>query len=116
MPLHLTLKRKLGPASFLLVFEHELTHCIFAWLTFHRVTGFKEPRRTHHLLARTGQLVDHHISLFLSHGTSDLVGVFLPFFPLIWIKPLRPDSKRENYQPDSAVKIKQDLEYSLLVR
>ena len=28
-------------ASFLLVFEHELTHCIFAWLTFHRVTDFK---------------------------------------------------------------------------
>lgn len=28
-------------ADFLLTFEHELTHCIFAWLTFHRVTDFK---------------------------------------------------------------------------
>ncbi len=27
--------------SFLLVVEHELTHAIFAWLTFHRVTGLK---------------------------------------------------------------------------
>jgi len=28
-------------ARFLLTFEHELTHCIFAWLTLHRVTDFK---------------------------------------------------------------------------
>lgn len=27
--------------SFLLVLEHEITHAIFAWLTFHRVTGLK---------------------------------------------------------------------------
>ena len=27
--------------SFLLTFEHELTHAIFAWLTFHRVVGLR---------------------------------------------------------------------------
>lgn len=28
-------------ASIISTFEHELTHCIFAWLTLHRVTDFK---------------------------------------------------------------------------
>jgi hypothetical protein len=28
-------------ASLILTIEHELTHCIFAWLTLHRVTDFK---------------------------------------------------------------------------
>jgi hypothetical protein len=28
-------------ASLILTIEHELTHCIFAWLTLHRVTDYK---------------------------------------------------------------------------
>ncbi len=36
-------KRTLG--NFIVVLEHELTHALFAWLTFHRVVGFRATLR-----------------------------------------------------------------------
>lgn len=36
-------RRTLG--TFLVTLEHELTHAIFAWLTFHRVIGFRASLR-----------------------------------------------------------------------
>jgi hypothetical protein len=33
-------------ASFVVTLEHELTHAIFAWLTFHRVVGFRAGLRS----------------------------------------------------------------------
>lgn len=36
-------RRSLG--NFVVVLEHELTHAIFAWLTFHRVVGFRASLR-----------------------------------------------------------------------
>jgi hypothetical protein len=37
-------RRALG--SFIVVLEHELTHALFAWLTFHRVVGFRATLRS----------------------------------------------------------------------
>jgi len=36
-------KRTLG--NFIVVLEHELTHALFAWMTFHRVVGFRATLR-----------------------------------------------------------------------
>src|SRR5262245_39127376 len=35
------LLRRRTVGNFVVTFEHELTHAIFAWLTFHRVVGFR---------------------------------------------------------------------------
>ncbi len=37
-------RRSLG--GFIVVLEHELTHAVFAWLTFHRVVGFRASLRS----------------------------------------------------------------------
>jgi hypothetical protein len=41
---HLLLRRR-TVAGFFIVLEHEFTHAIFAWLTFHRVIGFRASLR-----------------------------------------------------------------------
>lgn len=41
---HLLLRRR-SLGSFIVVLEHEFTHAIFAWLTFHRVVGFRASLR-----------------------------------------------------------------------
>lgn len=37
----LVLLRRSALGRFIVTFEHELTHALFAWLTFHRVVGFR---------------------------------------------------------------------------
>lgn len=39
------LLRKRAVGTFIIVLEHELTHALFAWLTFHRVIGFRASLR-----------------------------------------------------------------------
>jgi hypothetical protein len=42
---HLLVLRRRTLGTFLVTFEHEITHAIFAWLTFHRVVGFRASLR-----------------------------------------------------------------------
>jgi hypothetical protein len=39
------LLRRMTLGGFIVVLEHELTHALFAWLTFHRVVGFRASLR-----------------------------------------------------------------------